>query len=318
MYICIINNYLFELQPMKKIFSLSILLLSTQSIGFGGSGGLPELKDSLVNKAAGHVEFLTNAIANKLVNKYGEGNTEISIRNLKGDGPDIDIITVQPLSPKDQNSQLFWQGSIGSYYNDDERDTTLNLGIGNRWLLDNETAIGGVNAFTDYEFSSGHNRLSLGAEYKRTNFEISTNNYWGTSSTKNVNGIDEDALDGRDISIKGKAPYAPWLSLTAEKYQWDRTSQDDIKGDLYGLEMNLTPEITLEIGTQDDNYMDKESFAKVTYSLNANNKYSLESHKTINSPWLDGKSMRDNLLDKVKRSNKIVVESGGINISRRD
>ena len=79
-------------------------------------------------------------------------------------------------------------------------------------------------------------------------------------------------------------PYAPWLNLTAEKYQWDRTSQNDIKGDKYGLEMALTPKLTLEVGRQDDNYMDKETFTKVTYSLNSDNKYTLQSHKTTNSP----------------------------------
>lgn len=304
---------------MRHILIFSLAAISNFSYAFSGAGGLPEIEAKVKNEIIGKAGLTINSIANKFANKYGDGNTEISIRNLKGDGPDIDIITVQPLSPVNgHNSQLFWQGSIGSYYNDDERDTTLNLGLGNRWLLDNEKAIAGINAFTDYELSNEHNRISIGAEYKRTNFELSANKYWGISSTKKVNGIDEDALDGKDISIKGKMPYAPWLNLTAEKYQWDRTSQNDIKGDKYGLEMALTPKLTLEVGRQDDNYMDKETFTKVTYSLNSDNKYTLQSHKTTNSPWLEEKSMSDNLLDKVRRSNKIIVESGGINISRRN
>ncbi len=295
-------------------------IISQSVLAFSGQGSTVEVVEKVKSEVIGKVEFFTNEAANKFANTFGEGNTEISIRNLKGDKPDWNIVTTQPLTPlEDDNTRLFWQGSIGSYDQSGDRRTTVNLGLGKRWLLDNEQAIAGINLFTDYETSSKHSRASLGGEYKRSNAELHINNYWGLSGTKVVNGVSEDALDGRDIIFKGQAPYLPWVNVVAKSYHWDRTNQDDIKGNSYGVEMHLTPESKLEIGRQDDNYMDKTTYGKLTYSFGSQTKHASLQDKAVSAiAWQGGKNMKDHMLDKVERSNKIMVESGGIVISRRD
>ncbi|MBC8554146.1 MAG: inverse autotransporter beta domain-containing protein [Candidatus Brocadiales bacterium] len=308
---------------IKKIVAFAPLIVSLTSstaFAFSGQGSAVEVVNKVKNQAIGKVESYANEAANKFANTFGEGNTEISIRNIKGDKPDWNIVTTQPLTPlEDDNTRLFWQGSIGSYDQSGDRRTTVNLGLGKRWLLDNENAIAGVNLFTDYETSSKHSRASLGGEYKRSNVEIHANKYWALSGSKDVNGTSEDALDGRDVIFKGQAPYLPWVNIVAKSYQWDRANQDDIKGDSYGVEMYLTPDSKLEVGRQDDNYMDKETYGKLTYSFGSQTKHASLQNKAVSEvAWKGGESMKDHMLDKVERSNKIVVESGGIVISRRD
>ena len=295
-------------------------IASQSAFAFSGQGSAVEVIEKVKDEAIGKAELFVNDAANKFANTFGEGNTEISIRNLKGDEPDWSIVTTQPLTPlEDDNTRLFWQGSIGSYDQSGDRRTTVNLGLGKRWLVDNENAIAGVNLFTDYETSSKHSRVSLGGEYRRSNVEIHANNYWALSGTKDVNGANEDALDGRDIMFRGQAPYLPWVNVVAKSYRWDRANQDDIKGDSYGVEMYLTPESKLEVGSQDDNYMDETTYGKLTYAFGSKTKHTSLQDKAVSKvAWQGGKSMKNHMLDKVERSNKIMVESGGIVISRRD
>ena len=301
--------------------AVSMVITSQSAYAFSGQGSAVEVLKKVKNDAIEKTESYANELANKLANEFGEGNTEIYIRNIKGDKPDWNIVTTQPLSQlQDDNTRLFWQGSVGSYDQSGDRRTTVNLGLGKRWLLDNENTIFGINLFTDYETSSKHSRASLGGEYKRSNVELYANNYWGLSGTKEVNGSNEDALDGRDIMFRGQAPYLPWMNIVAKRYHWDRKSNDDIKGGNYGVEMYLTPESKLEVGRQDDNYMDKTTYGKLTYSFGPKTEHASLQNKVISDEvWKNGENMKGRMLGKVERSNKIVVAvKGGIVISRRD
>jgi len=162
------------------------------------------------------------------------------LERLRVDEASYSIITTQPLAPlSEDGARLFWQGSLGSYDQNGDRRTTLNLGLGNRWLIDGEKAIVGINSFYDYEFSAKHKRMSLGGEYKRSNAELSVNKYWAISDKHSVDGTDEEALDGYDAIFKGQLPYLPWANLVAKKYKWDRTNQDDVDGSYYGIEAYL-------------------------------------------------------------------------------
>ena len=276
--------------------------------------------NSLKNNAINATESLINKSLNDFANKFGEGNTEISIRKVKGDESDISIVTTQPITPlADDNTRLFWQGSLGSYDQSGDRRTTLNIGLGNRWLLDDEKAIAGINLFYDYEFSSKHKRTSIGGEYRRSNVELNVNKYLALSEKQSVSGTDEEALDGYDAIFKGQLPYLPWATLVAKKYRWDRTNQADVDGSYYGVEAYLTPNAKLEIGKQDDNYMNPENYGKLTYVFGPNGDHASLSDSAITTvAYQDGENMKNKMLTKVERSNKIIVEFGGISMSRTD
>lgn len=293
-----------------------VLGLSSTAIAQSAS----EVVDSLKNKAADVTESLINGSINNFANKFGEGNTEISIRKIKGDKSDYSIITTQPLTKLgDDRARLFWQGSLGSYDQNGDRRTTLNIGLGKRWLSDDEKSFTGINSFYDYEFSSKHKRASIGGEYKRSNAELSVNKYWGVSDKHSVSGTDEEALDGYDAVFKGQLPYLPWANLVAKKYHWDRINQDDVDGDYYGIEAYLTPEAKLEVGKQDDNYMNRETYGKLTYAFGPDEDHASLSDSAIATvAYQDGESMKNKMLTKVERSNKIIVEFGGITMSRAD
>jgi adhesin/invasin len=279
-----------------------------------------EVVNSLKNKAVDATESLLNGSLNDFANQFGEGNTEVSIRKIKDSETSYSIITTQPLAPLGEDgSRLFWQGSLGSYDQNGDRRTTVNLGLGKRWLLDNEKAIVGINSFYDYEFSAKHKRMSLGGEYRRSNVELNINKYWAISDKHSVNSTDEEALDGYDAIFKGQLPYLPWANLIAKKYRWDRINQNDVDGDYFGVEAYLTPQTILEIGRQDDNYMSGETYAKLTHSFSVNSDHASLSDSAIATiAYQDGENMKNKMLTKVERSNKIVVEFGGISVSRAD
>ena len=303
----------------KNIKTIVLSAITTTAIGLT-TPALADGANDLKNKAVDKVDEFINSSINDFANQFGEGNTEISIRKIKGDKSDYSIITTQPITSLGADrARLFWQGSLGSYDQSGDRRTTLNLGLGKRWLLDNEKAIAGINSFYDYEFSSKHKRASIGGEYKRSNVELSVNRYWGVSDKHSVSGTDEEALDGYDAIFKGQLPYLPWANLVAKKYRWDRANQDDVDGSYFGVEAYLTPEAKLEVGKQDDNYMNRETYGKLTYAFGDNNNHASLVDGAISAiAYQDGENMKNKMLTKVERSNKIIVEFGGITMSRTD
>ena len=72
--------------------------------------------------------------------------------------PEFSIKTIQPLTNlTDESTQLtFTQVPVSSGDNHSERRTSINLGIGQRYLLKGEQSIAGLNFFIDYETESKH------------------------------------------------------------------------------------------------------------------------------------------------------------------
>ena len=303
-------------KPSKKI-AISALLTTAIGLSMGvNAETASEVVNSLKNKAVDATELFVNGSLNDFANQFGEGNTEISIRKVKGDESDYSIVTTQPIT---DDKRVFWQGSLGSYDQSGDRRTTLNIGLGTRWLSDDEKAIAGINLFYDYEFSSLHRRYSIGGEYKRSNVELNVNKYLALSDKQSVKGTDEEALGGYDIFFKGQLPYLPWAKFVAKEYRWERTNQADVDGSYYGLEAYLTPKAKLEIGKQDDNYMNPETYGKLTYAFGPDGDHASLSDSAIATvAYQDGENMKNKMLTKVERSNKIIVEFGGITMSRTD
>jgi len=146
---------------------------------------------------------------------------------------------------------------------------------------------------------------------------LNVNRYWAISDKHSVDGTDEEVLDGYDAIFKGQLPYLPWVNLVAKKYRWDRVSQDDIDGSYFGIEAYLTPEAKLEVGKQDDNYMNRETYGKLTYAFGGNNNHASLADGAISTiAYQDGENIKNKMLTKVERSNKIIVEFGGVSVSR--
>jgi hypothetical protein len=59
----------------------------------------------LKNKAINTTEGLINDKANKFVNQFGSGRSEISIHKIESENPTYSIKTIQPLSKLDSDSR---------------------------------------------------------------------------------------------------------------------------------------------------------------------------------------------------------------------
>jgi hypothetical protein len=118
------------------------------------------LEQTAINKT----ENLINQKENEMANSVGRGKTEISLRQLETKNPDFSIKTIQPLTGlTDESTQLtFTQAQISSGENHGERRATINVGIGQRYLLEDGQSIAGINLFTAHEIEAKHSRGSLG------------------------------------------------------------------------------------------------------------------------------------------------------------
>jgi hypothetical protein len=200
-----------------------------------------------------------------MANSVGHGKTQISFRQLEKNNPEFNIKTIQPLTDlTDASTQLtFTQAQVSSGENHGERRATFNLGIGQRYLLEDGQSIAGINLFTDYETESKHSRASLGLEYRRANFSANVNTYHPLSDKVVIGDYTEEPLAGYDIRLTGQVPYLPWAKIKATQYYWDATTGDNIKGTSLGIEANINAATTFEIGTQNSNTASQSGYAQL-------------------------------------------------------
>ena len=100
----------------------------------------------------------------------------------------------------------------------------------------------------------------------------------------------------------------------------DGVTRNDVEGLMYGTEMLLSPNINLEIAFDDKDKagLDDEYYAKIMFVHPPRNSASI-SDGISSDMWRAQKDMSDEMLTKVKRNNKIMVEfSGSASIVRAD
>ena len=83
-----------------------------------------------------------------------------------------DIMSVYRLY-EDETTFLFNQSSLNRFNN----RTTVNTGLGARYITPDEKMIFGANAFYDYEIEAKHKRTGLGVEFITSMFEVRANRY---------------------------------------------------------------------------------------------------------------------------------------------
>ena len=279
---------------MKKVLSIIFTLFLFSSVN----------AEDISKKVS---EYVSNIIP-------GEGDTEVSIDLRENYEPDYSILAVREISKTD-NGNLFTQFSLfNTDKNNDER-IIGNLGFGKRILNSDKTMMTGFNAFFDYD-DIGNARSSLGLEARNATLDFGYNYYF-----KIDDGTDEKVLDGYDLRLASQIPYVHWADLFVNSYEWEGRDRDDIKGMKIGSALLLSPTLNLELAfdDKDKDGLEDEWYANITFVHPPRSGPSLQDGFLSDSAWKEEKDMSGELLTKVNRNNKIVVEFKGLaTISRTD
>ena len=129
----------------------------------------------------------------------------------------------------------------------------------------------------------------------------------------------ERVLDGYDMRLASQIPYIHWADIFINTYEWQGEDRNDIKGTKLGSELLLTPNINLELSydDKDKNGLEDEWYANIELIYPPRSRPSLQDGFINSIAWKDEKDMSGELLTKVKRNNKIVVEFKGSSIISR-
>ena len=251
-------------------------------------------------------EYISNLIP-------GEGDTEVSIDLRENYSPDYSILLVRELD-RNENGNYFTQMSLfNTEKNNDER-ITANFGLGKRFLSDDKFTLTGLNLFLDYD-DEGNTRSSIGLEMRNAVLEFAFNNYFGLNDADG-----EKVLDGYDLRLASQIPYLHWADIFLNSYSWDGVNRSDVEGLMIGSEMSLSSTLQLELAYDDKDRtgLDDEYYVKLMFVYPP--KEGPTASDGISSDiWRKNKDMSGELLTKVKRNNKIMVEfDGNATISRTD
>ena len=262
--------------------------------------------------------LITTASANAISDYFsnlipGDGDTELSIDLRENHSADYSLLLVRELDGE-TNKNTFTQLSLFNTEKDSKDRNVLNFGVGKRFLSDDKFSLTGLNAFLDYD-DEGNLRSSIGLEIRNAVLDFSYNNYFALDDADG-----ENVLDGYDLRLASQIPYVHWADIFINSYSWDGVTRDDVEGLMYGTEMLLSPNINLEIAFDDKDKagLDDEYYAKIMFVHPPRNSASI-SDGISSDMWRAQKDMSDEMLTKVKRNNKIMVEfSGSASIVRAD
>ncbi|MDA9641549.1 inverse autotransporter beta domain-containing protein [Alphaproteobacteria bacterium] len=327
---------------MKKsealVVILSLALSGCSSIGSGwdntvdfifgpddGAGQRQEAAAKMASDAAGSAnpeQALVDGVVKKSVDKaamstagaidnsMAHSKTDISITGIKSKKTRYAITNVKGFEPSDNgHAQTFMQSSLT---NANSR-AVLNLGLGRRYLSDDESVITGFNVFLDYDPKYGHQRASIGAELKASAFELTANSYKAlTKWKKGKSGNQERALDGHDIELGAQIPYMPAAKLYVKNWKWKgEDGVGDTKGNTYSLAFShLVNGFQVELGRRNyDGLTKDENFGQLTYSIPMGGQSAQSSKPLFSSEMFGSASMKNKMLDKVRRNNAIVIQT---------
>ena len=244
-----------------------------------------------------NVEVSFNAIENSK-NKY----------KLSGD-----LSFVAPLMLND-NGVLFNQTQIGIYNVRDNDRVALNMGFGYRQLSDDENYFTGINSFFDLD-SKGNTRASAGLEFQASLFSANANIYRRIGKSSNSVGVyKEKVLNGHDISVSGPLPYLPWLDITLTNYRWDAVkAAKDSTGTKFSTEIRLDKNTVFGFGFDNNNIDKTTTFASIMFTSGGGRQPTLKDGLFSETAFNLG-DVREKLLMKVRRNNRIVLESENVGV----
>ena len=266
------------------------------------AGDEDKLKKGVIEKiTAGGSNFIRNTIS-------GDGDTEVQITVGEDYKPEFSIMSVRSISHHPGVDAVFVQLQLNDTKIRGDNRLSFNTGIGYRKLSNNKSSFTGGNIFFDYD-EEGNARASFGIELRASSFEALANYYQAISGGQTVGNFTERALDGTDISLVGQIPYLPWAKIVANTYEWKANKNSkNSKGDKISLEMQLTPNLVVDLGYDDNNIDGTNNFAKIMFVYPPREKASATTDFISETAFVEI-DMSGELLTKVRRTNKIIVES---------
>ena len=253
-------------------------------------------------------DYVTSKIEQSIEDRFR--NVEIEITDLDGDDTRYSIFTVQPLYENLSAGRVtFFQGSIIAL----DDNETLNLGLGQRWLLNDNKMILGLNAFYDNEWDLGHERMSIGGELLTSVGDIRVNSYKALTNGKtNDDGNEEKALDGMDMELALPLPYLPSTRIHAKAFEWEgEDGARDLEGDTISLRTALPYGFELEAGTTsyDNSTKQDADFVSLTFNVaRFHNQQYVEQPKLISDTAYQLTDVTQRRFEKVRRTNTIVKQ----------
>jgi len=299
---------------MSYKLMLSVVFSVTAISSVMAQDKVSEVKNALTNLAVGEGNGFA---AEGLMSMLPEGShVEVSIKaNETSSSTKLSghVMFVAPLKSS-ENGVLFNQSQISSYSVRGSGRTTLNLGLGYRQLSDDKTYFTGINGFFDID-SKNNTRMSVGVEYKASNFGANANIYKRLGSATNKVGVyTERVVNGHDMSITGTLPYLPWADVVITSYQWDKVeAAKSSKGTKVSSELRITSNTKFEFGVDDNNIDKKKNFASLMFTFPGDQQPSL-ADGTVSETAFNGSDVSKDLLMKVRRTNRIVLESANVGV----
>jgi len=288
---------------LKNLYLIFLLLF------FIPASNANELENTL-NKVYDKGSDVAESYISNFLN--GAGDTEVSIGKKRNNKPTGSIMIVRPMIVE-EDSVLFYQAQLNSYHVLGDDRQSINYGIGKRFLSDDKSTFWGINTFLDLDIET-NSRLGFGTEFRASAFDINGNYYLDAQRGGNqVGNNTERVLDGYDLNISGQVPYTPWAHITYNDYEWKKEKgSKNSKGSIYTATIDLSNNLTFEIGRDDNNLINYSNFAKLIYVAGLKNRPNADDG--FSSEAFQNSDVSKDMLTKVKRSNIITleVESSGV------
>ena len=266
-------------------------------------------KQEFHNFSLGLANSKLNLLEDKILSETGFTHLELSLGSDvfgldSGTKTKSEIMAVYGLH-ETSNLFLFNQTSIVNF--DSRR--TFNIGLGARHITDDETLILGANAFYDYESKSGHKRSSLGFELLTAMLEFRANTYNAISGTIAYNGINETALDGRDMKLTANLPYLYSSNVYYSSGKWKDGLGYETKTKEFGVTAEVLPNLFVTVAQQKKDSTKAKTVASISYSIPLGN--AAKTKRVMQDGNWDSrmKPIREKLYQPVQRENRIMKKA---------
>jgi adhesin/invasin len=289
---------------------LQYLLPATLSLLIATNVSSQDLKAKATDKISAFKDGKINALSNKIsedissfAQEYFESMKYLDFNINAQDylKPTFSIMSVNEISKIDSGT-IFNQTSINTH----DGDETINIGLGIRKLLNDNTLLLGANTFYDHQLTETHKRVGVGAEAITSIFDLRGNYYNALSGRRtNSESVIERALDGWDLRGDYHLPIDEDVNLFVSAFEFE--NPEDIstykeKGNKFGADAQLG-NFAIEAGYMNDNQDNDAWFGNIKYVINIGGS-GVKKIYTKNETLID---VSDKLYQPVKRENKIRV-----------
>ena len=293
---------------MNKILITCIIAI------FLGVNAHADIKGASLNKISEKVSSTVSSLI------PGEGITEVEVNYSENydNNYQFKILGVRDIIPQD-NSNLFTQFSLQNQEINNNDRIIGNLGFGYRFLNSDQSKMTGFNTFYDQDFTEDHKRIGYGIEAKAAYLDLNYNVYQKVSNQKLINGTKEQALNGKEFNVSSQIPYMSWARFNLRDYIWEtELGSNDTKGNVYSLEMALTPTLSLDILENDPNRKaPSEKSVKLIFVYPPRDTKTALTDGFFSKEAFVKQNMQKKLKEKVRRTNNLAVEIQGSIIATR-